>query len=169
MHNKHSNFLNVVLFLVAIGAIVWILNVEGQIRGAWSNILGVIFTVLGIIFALLQWHGQMVSAALGPGTNEVAKQEVKLDGNQQTGTLVVYTKKQFRGATIYLFRGFDASGAYADLAANIVERRTNGKTVFIGTFPVVEPGNYKVITKNVQVRAAKTTIYAGQMAEIDWR
>jgi hypothetical protein len=145
------------------------LNVEGQIHGAWSNILGVIFTVLGLVFALLQWHGQMISATVVPVTSEIAKQEAKLNGNQQTGTLVVYTKKQFRGTTIYLFRGFDACGAYADLAANIVERRTNGKTIFIGTFPLVEPGNYKVLTKNVQVRAAKTTIYAGQMAEIDWR
>jgi hypothetical protein len=169
MHYKHSIFLIVVLFLVVAGAVIWILNVEGQIHGAWSNILGVIFTVLGIVFAMLQWHGQMIFAAVAPVTGEVAKQEVNLEENLQTGVLVIYTKKQLRGTTIHLFHGFDSIGPYADLATNIVERKVNGKAIFIGTFPVLESGNYRILTKSVQNRAARTTVYAGRVTEIDWR
>src|SRR5256884_6345341 len=42
--------------LLLIGAtILWILNSQGIIRGSWSGILLVIFTVAGIIIGLFQW------------------------------------------------------------------------------------------------------------------
>src|SRR5215469_3297031 len=60
-----------VLLLIAFGAIVW---VESS-RGSWFNILPILlFTVLGVIFSLLQWlfpisagsHEQHMVSSLAP-------------------------------------------------------------------------------------------------------
>lgn len=43
-----------ILFLMS-GATLWILNAQGVIQGSWSNILLIIFTVLGVVIGLFQW------------------------------------------------------------------------------------------------------------------
>src|SRR5947209_5233498 len=57
---KHFPWMRLIIILIAIllfaaGAIIWILNIGHVIQGAWSFILPVIFTVLGVLFALFQW------------------------------------------------------------------------------------------------------------------
>jgi tetratricopeptide (TPR) repeat protein len=47
-------FIIAILLLIA-GALVWILSTEHLIQGDWSTILSVVFTVLGVILALLTW------------------------------------------------------------------------------------------------------------------
>ena len=45
-----------ITILLLVGAtILWILNSQGIIRGSWSGILLIIFTVAGIIIGLFQW------------------------------------------------------------------------------------------------------------------
>jgi hypothetical protein len=41
------------------GAVLWILNLEGIVKGSWADIFGVIFTFLGVLYALLQWYAQL--------------------------------------------------------------------------------------------------------------
>ncbi len=54
--------------LLLIGAtILWILNSQGIIRGSWSGILLIIFTVAGIIIGLFQWL-YPISSPLPPQT-----------------------------------------------------------------------------------------------------
>lgn len=168
MHYKYFSILVVGLFLITLGAALWILNIEGLIKGPWSTILGVLFTIFGIMLAMLQWHGQMVSTALTQNT-DASGQDIHLRMEQQSGALIIYTKKQFRGVTIHLFRGFDMLSAHADLATTVVERKVKGHVAFVGIFPALEPGNYTVRIKNTGGRSAHVTIYAGQMADVDWR
>ncbi len=42
------------LFLLAAG-VIWILNIQGIIKGPWSSILAVVFIILGVAFTLFQW------------------------------------------------------------------------------------------------------------------
>src|SRR3989440_518411 len=54
--------------LLLVGAtILWILNSQGIIRGSWSGILLIIFTVTGIIIGLFQWL-YPISSPLPPQT-----------------------------------------------------------------------------------------------------
>src|SRR5947199_10872792 len=43
-----------VLFLIG-GAILWILSSQGILQGPLSNVLLIIFTVLGVLIGLFQW------------------------------------------------------------------------------------------------------------------
>ncbi len=64
-HQKHRGYkhlpwlrLSVVIIavlLIACGVTISILNIQGIITGSWTNILGVVFTALGIITAIFQW------------------------------------------------------------------------------------------------------------------
>ncbi len=42
------------LFLLVAG-VIWILNIQGIIKGPWSSILAVVFIILGVAFTLFQW------------------------------------------------------------------------------------------------------------------
>jgi hypothetical protein len=37
------------------GALLWILSLEGTVTGLWANVMSVVFTFLGVLYALLQW------------------------------------------------------------------------------------------------------------------
>ena len=45
----------IAILLLSAGALLWILNTEHSIQGDWSNVLPILFTVLGVTFALLTW------------------------------------------------------------------------------------------------------------------
>jgi hypothetical protein len=52
-------FVVTVGILMLAGAILWILSLEGIVQGSWAGIFGVIFTFLGVLWALLQWYAQL--------------------------------------------------------------------------------------------------------------
>lgn len=47
-------FLASTILIVIIAGLVWILNIEGIIKGAWSNPLSALFTILAVLFAFIQ-------------------------------------------------------------------------------------------------------------------
>ena len=101
MHSRgYFRFLIVALILLAGGATIWILNIEELVKGPWSNIIGVLFTVVGIILALLQWHGQMLSTTFTQEAGSPTNRRINLSVDQQKGALIIYTKKHLRGTTI---------------------------------------------------------------------
>jgi len=167
--------------LIIVGAIIWILNIEDVIKGPWSSILGVIFTVLSAVLTLLQWHLQttlrmLPTSVASPvqATKENQQghstqiEDIVPRVNRHKGALIVYTKKNMRGATINLNYGFDVVSSKTHLASNVVERKRNSHIVFVGTFPSLDPGNYTAHTSLRQL-VAKVTVLPGQITEIDWR
>ena len=176
---RHLVFLLLAMTMLLGGAILWVLNIEEVVRGPWSSILGVCFTVLGVVLALLQWHAQITSrnAVTDAGFLTPTHQSMKLhpsvegimlEGERQKGALLVYTNKKLRGATINLHRGFDAVHLHSDVATNVIPRRVNGHMVCVGIFPSLEPSNYTVYL-NSRERVAKITVLPSHTAEVDWR
>ncbi len=51
---SHKRFtLAIIIFLLLIGSgVFWIMNKD---KGSWSSIFVIVFTVLGVVFALFQW------------------------------------------------------------------------------------------------------------------
>lgn len=45
--------------IMLVGAIVWILSLEGIVIGFWASIMSVVFTFLGVLYGLLQWLAQL--------------------------------------------------------------------------------------------------------------
>jgi hypothetical protein len=153
-----------------VGATVWILNTLGTIQGSWSAIMGILFTVTGIILALLQLHIQLtapteeVTSAFPPFSASHTLVQI----NRRRGALIVKVKKQLRGTTLILSRGFDEANHQLDLAANVAEHTIGLQRLHIGVFPSLEPGNYTISTA-IGNYTAKVTIYTGHIAIIDWR
>lgn len=172
-------FVIAAILLVFIGAVIWILNIENLLTGPWSSIASVVFTVLGVITALLQWHSppsadaSMASLDLSMEDTEPQGIQTQMKGNSSgidrcEGTLIVYTKRNLRGATVNLNRGFEAVNLKTHLASNVVKRKKNGRTIFTSVFPALEPGNYTAYV-NSRILVAKVTVLPGQVTEIDWR
>src|SRR2546421_9079863 len=96
-----------VVFLIGVAAF-WIANLGSVLAG----VLGIVFTLLGILIAFLQWHPQpRLAAQVQAGeisANEHSQQfyeqieGVTLDVNKRKGALIVYTRKDLRGSTINL-------------------------------------------------------------------
>ncbi len=179
-HRKQPIIIILAFFMIIGGASIWILNIIGVIRGPWSSIMVVIFTTLGVLLGFLQFYSQFVPglspllAALPANLlrylwkQHGQSQVLSLDVSKNKGVLLVKTKKNLRGATIHLCRGFDLVNLKSYAASNVVERRLEGRTAFVAIFHSLEPGNYTVHV-NSWKREAKVTIYAGHITEIDWR
>lgn len=157
-------------------AVIWIAN-PGSVL---ASMFGIGSALLGILIAVLQWHPQprlaavQVQAAAIPamehGLHSYEQIEgVTLDVTKRKGVLIVYTKRNLRGSTINLSFGFHNSGNLrADLVANIVARKRNGRTVYVAVFPSLEPGDYTVHTDTREL-VTKVNILPGRVAEVDWR
>src|SRR5205807_2149779 len=127
-------FVVLAMFLIFIGAFVWVLNLEHIILGPWSTLLSVFFTVLSVILALLQWHTQFSIGvpAYPPAvlpTHKLSSQDhymytkgIALGVNRHKGALIIYTKRNLRGATAHLTCGFDTTSLKTHAASNVVER-----------------------------------------------
>jgi len=159
------------LFLVGIAA-VWIVNVGNML----SNILGIVFTLLGTLFAILQWpppHPQISSTV---ASSNKARQPsfyeqiegITLEMDKQKGALIVYTKRKLRGSTINLCSGFWSNNLKTDLASNVIGRKRKRSTVFLATFPSLNAGNY-TIHSDSQEFVTKVSILPGRVEEVDWR
>ncbi len=86
------------------------------------------------------------------------------------GALVVYVNKDFQGQTV------EAKGLPNHYAANIVERRINGELTYAAFFPRVKPDNYWLDCRMYSTHysseynlTAQVTVFAGHVAEVDWR
>ena len=163
--------------IIAVGTIFWILNIEEVIKGSWSSVIAAVFTVLGVLLALLQWYTQLFPdhpvAPVSPLPYVQSHLVPQIEGlnlgiDEQKGALIVKASKHLRGATIHLCRGFDPGRLKTDAASNIIEREVNGHNMFVGIFPSLEPGNYSVHARSLEY-IAKITVYAGQVTEVDWQ
>jgi hypothetical protein len=171
---KHQALLALcVLFLLFVAAL-WIVSILGLFPYSWSTILSALFTVLGVIFALLQLYMQRTLATTSPSFQASSSPQqltsrISFGGSsKRKGTLLVLVKKRYLGSTMYLCRGFIETPATPVRAANVVERWIDGSPLFVALFPAVEPGNYTVYWDR-QGHGAFITVDAGQTAEIDWR
>ncbi len=171
-------FVFIIVLMVIGGASLWILNIQGIVPGPWSSILGVIFTSLGVLLALFQWHflntseTSQASAPLPPALHQqrrhAKKESFHLDVNRRRGALIVKVRKNFLGVTVYLCRGFEDVGQKPDAASNVIERKIDGHYIFAAVFPFLEPGNYTVYL-NSQEYVSKVTVYGNLIVEVDWR
>lgn len=163
----------VLVFLIGV-AIVWIANLGNVL----ASLLSIVFTLLGILIAFLQWPPQVQPAAL-PATKEKAPGErsqsfyEQIEGvtpeiTKQKGALIVYTQRDLRGSTINLGFGFHSSAPKVDLASGIIGRKRKGRTVYLAVFSSLEPGNYTVSTDS-RAFVTKVSILPGRVEEVDWR
>jgi len=174
---KRQALLLVIVLPIIGGAIIWILNIQGLVTGPWSSIFSVLFTVLGALVALLQWHQQSPTAIpLSPhvqslsrqGMPQVQLEDTHLGVNRRKGALLVKVKKKLVGSTVDLCCGFDSPATCADVVSNVVVRRVHETPTSVALFPALSPGNYTVVIPATGQRT-NVTIQAGQVAEIDWR
>ncbi len=167
----------IVIPLILLGASIWMLSISGMIKGPWSNVLEVAFTVFSVVLTFLQWHIQSsIETQPAPinSPTQQADQDNLLIGNltigvnKQKGLLIVYTKKNLRGKTVLLNQGFDRAKAEIFAASNVVERRRGSRILFTSIFPSLEPGNYTVSIRPRRLEA-QVTVFPRQITEIDWR
>ncbi len=163
-----------IVFLIGVAAI-WIANLGSILAGA----LGIVFTLLSILIAFLQWHPhpQLESRvqAGGISANEQSQQQfyeqiegVTLDVNKRNGTLIIYARKNLRRSTVNLSFGFHSSTPKVDVASGVIGRKRKGSTVYVAVFSSLEPGNYTVHTDS-QEFVTKVSILPGRVTEVDWR
>lgn len=165
-----------IVFLVGVAAI-WIVNMGNGLSG----VLGIAFTLLGILIAFLQWQPQprleVQMLTGGIATNEPVQQQfyqqiegLTLEVNKRKGGLVVYTRKDLRGSTINLSFGFHNSNPKVDLVSNVIGRKRKGSTstVYSADFSPLEPGDYTVHTDS-HGAMTKVNIVPGRVVEVDWR
>lgn len=163
-----------IIFLAGV-AIIWFANLGSAFAGA----LGIVFTLLSILLALLQWRLQSpVEVQVSVGEASVGKQGqqplykqingVVLETNKHKGALVVYTRKNLRGTPIYVSFGFHSDPSKVDLAASVIGRRRERNTVYLAVFSALEPGNYTVYTEARDL-VIRVTIVPGRVVEVDWR
>lgn len=57
-----------ILLILGAGA-VWVLNVEGIVKGSWSSPLAVAFGVVGALFTFLQWALPLSPASFKAATD----------------------------------------------------------------------------------------------------
>lgn len=172
----------IIFLFLTCGAAIWILNIEDIIQGPWSTIVAAIFTLLGVIFTFFQWllplspmeqgisqinqtNISLTHESLVNITFEHAVDIVPQEGDH-TGTLIVYTKKELRGESVNLCKGLLLPSFHS--ASNIVKRTLNGHTMFVAIFSHLEPDAY-VIYDSLYKRSARITVFAGQIAEVDWQ
>lgn len=174
---KRLAFLRIIVLLILGGAIIWILNIQGIVPGPWSSIFSAVFTVIGVIVALLPWHqpsparisrGPLSLPLFQPRMPNVPLEETNLGVNRRKGALIVKVRKKLVGSTVYLCHGFDNPVSSADVASNVVVRMVGHSPTFVAIFTALEPGNYSVSVHSTEQRT-NVTIKAGQVAEIDWR
>ena len=89
--NRHLQELRVliasiaVLFLI-VGAVLWILSSQGILQGPLSNILLIIFTVLGVLIGLFQWLFPIDNENTLPPNIPLGAQVVSIIDSHSTAT-----------------------------------------------------------------------------------
>lgn len=173
-HRQRRYLLWVLLLLLLAATLLWILSTVNIIQGVWTTVLNAVFTSLGTIFALLQWHGQAISehpgaAALSAPDKEFPREQFVQDlANKRKGAILIYTSRKWRGTTLHLVPGLQETTRPIKAASNIVERQIAGQRQFLCHFPAVPPGHYTLVALSKR-RRVQVTVYLGHLSEIDWR
>lgn len=94
-------------------------------------------------------------------------EEITFDLSKKSGALVIYCGKHFRGTSICL-QYTDFWSDVQQIWANVVERVVNDKQEFIAVFPSLKPRQYQVIATGFKA-PGNVTIFANNIAEVDWR
>ncbi len=165
-----------IVFLAGVGTI-WMVSIGSVLSG----ILSIVFTLLSILIAFLQWQPQPRFEAQvqakevsvgGQGQRQFYEEieGVVLEVNKRKSALIVYARKDLRGSTINLSFGFHNSldSLKVDLALGMIGRKRKGSTIYTAVFSSLEPGNYTVYTDS-QEFMTKVSIFPGRVEEIDWR
>lgn len=172
---KHPVYTGLVIIFLAGVAIIWFANLGSAFAGA----LGIVFTLVGILIALLQWRLQSPievqvqakeasAGKQGPQPLYEQVEDVVLGTDKHKGALVVYTRKNLRGSPINVSFGFHSDPPKVDLAASVIGRRRKGSTVYLAVFSALEPGNYTVYT-DARDFVIRVSISSGRVVEVDWR
>ncbi len=184
LHKRH-NKRRLIIALIAVllltgGTTFWILSLLDTIQGPWSNTLPAIFTLLGVVFSLLQWLLPFSSTS-SPTTkstsisetshNDSKKPPLQVEGfdlgiSSRTGALIIYAKKAKLGESIDLRRNPVLLLAYS--TSNIIHRNVNNQMAYAAIFPYLEPSDYVACDTTENYRT-KITILPNQVTEIDWR
>jgi hypothetical protein len=168
-----------VLLLVGGATLLWILNLLGIVSGPWSSVLPVVFTVLGVVFTLLQLllpffesPKNSVDSNLVESGRERSKQpHIQVEGvdlgiDGQTGALIIYAKKSKLGESVDLYRNHVRPLRHS--TTNIVTYAVDNQTVFAAIFPYLEPGDYIACEVSGCCRT-KITVLPDQISKIEWR
>ena len=129
-----------IVFLAGVAAI-WVTNIGNVLSG----VLGIVFTLLGILIAFLQWQpqpqfeAQMQARAISPSEQGQQQFYEQIEGatlgiNKHKGALIVYARKDLRGSTINLSFGFHNSNPKVDMASGVIGRKRKGNTIYIAVF-----------------------------------
>ena len=116
-HHHYSRWRRKRLILISVTTIIlvgvatiWVINVGNLL----SNLLGIVFTLLGILIAFLQWQPQphvevqmQIGGEISPseqGQHQLYEQVkgITFGLSKHKGALVVYTRKDLRGSTVNL-------------------------------------------------------------------
>lgn len=163
-------FLVIILPLMA-GIVLWVLNIAKIIPGPWSSVLSAIFTFLSVLFTFLEWYTstQEQTTHIPQETAQKHLDNAELGLTKRRGALLIWTQKNLSGATVHLYRGFDAVQGPIDLAANIIEvKSAHGKPSFVAILRSLEAGKYTVALYQSSYRT-NITISPERATEIDWR
>src|SRR5947209_232245 len=90
-------------------------------------------------------------------------ENVVLDIGEDIGSLVIYTREEFRGKEIQVSLKGTNSARLVHTA--VWERRFNGRVLFAGVYPWLPEGDYIIWTHP----SREVTIVGGRVAEVDLR
>jgi hypothetical protein len=97
--------------------------------------------------------------------DRVHDEDVVLDIGNGVGALILYTAPELRGQEIEVsLRGTDSPRVHTD----IQERLINGRRLFVGVYPDLPEGGYRIWTDDPG-KPAEFGIASGQVTEVDWR
>jgi hypothetical protein len=162
------------LLLLIAAVVVWILSTIHLLQETWATMLNAIFTGLGTIFALLQWHIQAaplspdIPVSLTPEKQILPKAFARALTKKREGAVVVYASRKWRGTTLYLVPGLQGTTESIEAVSNVVEQWVAGQRRFCCHFPAVPPGHYTLVALTKR-RRVHVTVYPKHTSEVDWR
>lgn len=148
-----------------VGTIIWALSILGILHATWAGVIGVVLSAMGILLTLWPLDAQAVASAT---LQHAFPGRASLWARKEKSPLHVTVGKRFRHTTIVLYRGFHEIHRPPVAAIGVSERLVEGESVYVATFPAVEPGNYTVATQHKECIAI-VTVYAGLPAWVDLR
>ncbi len=183
---KKRFLLIVLMCLLLVGvAVVWILNYLNILKGPWTSILSIIFTVLSLFFSLLQFilpiskeaskadksWGYSIKSENGELAEITDRSLIQVRGTDlgislQTGALIIYTRRDKVGEAIDLRRNPNQPLLHS--TSSITRRIVNGKAVYAAIFPYLAPSDYIASEASGKYKT-NITVLPNQLTEIDWR
>jgi len=85
----------------------------------------------------------------------------------QTGALVVYCPKKYRGKNAQVALNAKIFGDQVEV--QVIERRVNGSKQYVAAFPSLPAGTHQVGISMVRGSARRFSVFPGSVAEVDYR